>query len=31
MVIEDTIELFYWFLRDNDPEEFKSMIGENVG
>ena len=31
MVIEDSIELFYWFMRDDDPEEFKNMVGENVG
>jgi hypothetical protein len=31
MVIEDSTELFYWFLRSQDPEEFKTMIGENFG
>jgi len=23
--------LFYWFLRPDDPEEFKDMVGENFG
>ena len=31
MVIEDTFEIFYWFMRSDDPEEFKIMLGENFG
>jgi len=31
LVIEDTCELFYWFLRPDDPEDFKSMVAENFG
>ena len=31
LVIEDTCELFYWFLRPDDPVEFKEMLGENFG
>ena len=31
MVIEDTFEIFYWFLRPDDAEEFKTMVGENFG